>query len=367
MNQSITELLYVTREVSWLPWAVQYFFLIGLSIGCLLVSLPGQVFLRPGWAKAGRLALIGALVCGLVAPVALLSDLHQPGRFVNFYLHPQASSWMSWGSFFIPFYLAALIAYAWACLRPDLAAACGGRLTGLYRRLGGRPSPSLVRITATLAVIAGGLVALYTGTEVMVVTARPLWHTPLLPFQFLATAVAGALGLVLIFNHTLGDRDPALDLRLNRALSWTLGAVMALGLAWFGAALSGLAPGHATALAEVSGSPAWRLTAGWAAAATLLPMTLAWQYPVRSAWLTGLIAVHSAWMMRWTVFIGGQTIPKTGAGLYGYSLPLGPEGLLGIAGTAGLWVFALIALTNLLPPAASAQPTNPRLPPFQGA
>ena len=42
-----------------------------------------------------------------------------------------------------------------------------------------------------------------------------------------------------------------------------------------------------------------------------------------------------------------QTDPKYGAGTYLYQLPWGPEGLLGIAGTFGLWL-ALMALVSEL-------------------
>ena len=54
-------------------------------------------------------------------------------------------------------------------------------------------------------------------------------------------------------------------------------------------------------------------------------------------------------MMRWTILIGGQEVPKMGAGFYNYVLPMGFDGLLGIVGTLGLWVTLFIALTTLLP------------------
>ena len=263
---------------------------------------------------------------------------------------------MSWGSFFIPIYLGGLVIYAWAALRPDLARAGkgGGRLAPLYRLAGGKPAPRLVAAGALVALAGGALVALYTGAEVMVIAARPLWHTPLLPPLFLATAVAGALGLVLILDRILGDGDAAAEIGLNRTLMWTLASILALGALWLALGLLGLSPVHAAALAEVAPSPAWRATAVWAVAATLLPLLLAWQHPRGSGWINGLIVLASAWMFRWTVFIGGQTIPKTGAGYYRYDLPLGPEGLLGIVGTAGLWLAVLIILTFVLPPADSA-------------
>jgi tetrathionate reductase subunit C len=88
VNPSIVELVHVARGVDWLPWAVQYSLLIGLSVGAFLLALPGLVFERPAWRDCPRIALLGSLLCGLTAPVALLSDLHQPGRFLHFYLSP---------------------------------------------------------------------------------------------------------------------------------------------------------------------------------------------------------------------------------------------------------------------------------------
>ena len=117
MDSQIVEVLNVTRPVAWLPWAVSYFFLIGLSYGSFMLTLPYFVFGRAEHEKLGRLALLGALVCGLTAPVALLADLHGPGRFLNFYLYFQPQSWMSWGAFFIPIYLGGLLLYAWLALR----------------------------------------------------------------------------------------------------------------------------------------------------------------------------------------------------------------------------------------------------------
>lgn len=351
MNPNIVETINVAREVAWLPWAVQYFFLIGLSYGAYLLSLPGIVFRRPGWAGISRLALLGALVCGLVAPVALLADLHQPGRFWHFYAWFTPTSWMSWGAFFIPVYLGGLLVYAWLALRPELArhAASGGKLAGLALVLayGGHESRGALKAAALLAFVGAALVALYTGAEVAVVQARPLWNTPLLPLQFFITAFAGAVGLALLFNR-FGPRDEAASRRMAGVLAATQLAALAVGALWLALGLSGVSPVHARALAEVGPSASWQLSAAWAVAATMLTLVLAWKWP-GSGPVVGLLALHSAWMMRWSIFIGGQEVPKTGAGYYSYMLPLGPEGLMGIVGTAGLWVFLFVLITTLLP------------------
>lgn len=354
MNPSIVEVVNVAREVAWLPWAVQYFFLIGLSVGCFLLTVPWFVLRRPAWERAGRVALLGALVCGLTAPVALLADLHQPGRFLNFYLHPNLGSWMAWGAFFIPLYLGGLALYTWLVLRPDLKrlADAGGRWAGVYRAFayGGHDSLGAIRIAAVLALSGAALVALYTGMEVMVVRARPLWDTPFLPVQFFITAMAGAIGLVLVLDRFVGGGHAAEDAPLLRLLAATQVLVLAVGAAWLLLGVTGFSPRHAEALAQVAPSAAWRITAVWAAGSALATFWLGLAAR-RPAWrlTAGLIALHSAWMMRWTVFIGGQEIPKTGAGYYAYHLPLGHDGLLGIVGTGGLWIAILILLVSVLP------------------
>ena len=48
MNTSV-EVLGFAREPGWLPWAVQYFFLIGISTAAFFLSLPGLVWRHPDW------------------------------------------------------------------------------------------------------------------------------------------------------------------------------------------------------------------------------------------------------------------------------------------------------------------------------
>ncbi len=350
---TIVETINVAREVAWLPWAVQYFFLIGLSYGAYLLSLPGVVLRRPGWLVISRLALLAALVCGLCAPVALLADLHQPGRFWHFYAYFTPTSWMSWGAFFIPVYVTGLILYAWLAFRPLLQqhADEGGRFGTVARwfALGGHESRAPLLVAAALAFAGAALVALYTGAEVMAVRARPLWHTPLLPLQFFITAIGGAAGVVMLFNRFGPARDDeAINRRLAHTIAWMQLTSLVVGGVWIALALSGISPVHTRALQQVGGSANWQMVAAWAVLATALTWWLGWKRPQASL-LLGLLALHSAWMIRWAIFIGGQEVPKTGAGYYSYQLPLGPEGLLGILGTAGLWVFLFIAITYVLP------------------
>jgi tetrathionate reductase subunit C len=61
--------------------------------------------------------------------------------------------------------------------------------------------------------------------------------------------------------------------------------------------------------------------------------------------LLGFVLAASAWAFRWALFMGVQSVPKFGAGLYLYHMPLGGDGLMGMIGVAGLCV-ALVTLVT---------------------
>ncbi|SOD90971.1 NrfD/PsrC family molybdoenzyme membrane anchor subunit [Caenispirillum bisanense] len=341
----IIETVNVARHVAWLPWAVSYFFLIGVSVAGAFLSLPAFLAGRPGCERMGRMAVLTMLSCALVAPVALLADLHQPGRFWHFYAHLTPWSWMSWGALLLPVYVGLAVVYGWLVMRPGLQR--GGTLARLLA-LGTGDLSGLVRPVAAVTALAAAGIVVYTGMEVMVVRARPLWHTPTLPVMFLFTALTGAAGMALVLNRVVAGFEAAAERRLFRALALFSALVLLNGAVWLGLGLTG-GGAEADAVASLSGSGPWLAVAGWAGATALLLLVLGLVAPAGFGWAAGLIALHSAWMFRWTVFIGGQTVPKTGAGFYDYHLPLGSEGLAGIVGVFGLWV-AVVAILTLVAP-----------------
>ena len=105
MQTHIVEVINMPREVAWLPWAVQYFFLIGLSVGAFLLS-PARPRLRSievaqrlPPSAAGRPGLRTHRACGAAfrpAPTgALLPLLPIHERHIldglGFVLHPPVS------------------------------------------------------------------------------------------------------------------------------------------------------------------------------------------------------------------------------------------------------------------------------------
>src|SRR5690554_7280328 len=122
MNSMAIELLAPRYAVAWYPWAVQYFFLIALSYATLWLAAPALVFGKQRWLPTARLALLTCLSATLVAPVALLADLHQPLRFWHFYAYANTHSWMSVGSVILPLYLFSVMGLTWMAWRPALQA-----------------------------------------------------------------------------------------------------------------------------------------------------------------------------------------------------------------------------------------------------
>jgi tetrathionate reductase subunit C len=101
-------------------------------------------------------------------------------------------------------------------------------------------------------------------------------------------------------------------------------------------------------LAAMRGSAGWQASAAWLFGSTLLTLWLASRH-TQLLLAPALLALHGAWLIRWVVFIGGQSLPKIGATTPGYSLTLSPDSLLGMIGMAGLCCALYIVLTSLIP------------------
>jgi tetrathionate reductase subunit C len=331
MSNNIIEIIGVTQEITWNSWAVQYFFFIGLSVGGVLLAAPAYLSRTASWLPVARLGLLVAITTGLVAPVALLADLHQPARFYQFYLNFTPTSWMSWGAFLLPAYIAALLLFG---------------LQGLYRDPAG--NQRVTRMAALATGVLGAGIALYTGSEMGILISRVLWQSGWLVPAYLLSGLAGAIGLALVIN-SLRSTENLANSRL--LLRWLTGSLALTGV-WIGAwAVAGYlnlsGSGAALLRLAVEFRPLETLVF-WIGVGLLLPLILTLFNHTGLNLMTGLLALFGTWMLRWVMFIGGQGIPKNGAGFYNFELPLTADGLLGILGSIGLWLLILIVIKSLL-------------------
>lgn len=363
MNSTI-ELLAPRYDIAWYPWAVQYFFMIAVSYASLWLAAPALVFGKQSWLPTARLAMIACVSTTLVAPVALLADLHQPLRFWHFYAYANTHSWMSIGSVVLPLYLISVLGFAWLAWRPALQArqqAAG--LSGLIAKwlsMGSGATPkALVTLVGLAALLLSSGIMLYTGAELAIVKARPLWNTIWLPPMLVASGFIAAAGLILVLNRV--SRICAPD--ATRQMLYVLLAFCALAgliaLSWLLDGLNAHVGSVAAALESVRFSPSWRSTALWggltgvalfASVVFLLtrsaqrqPALFAW------AWLLGLVAIHMGWMFRWVVLMDVQHVARNSAGFHHYGIPAGSSGILGIVGTFGLWLAAILLIELFIP------------------
>lgn len=358
MNSLVTEVLVPRYGLAWYPWAVQYFFLIALSYCTLWLSAPGLLGAK-SWKSTSRIALLACVSTTLVAPVALLADLHQPLRFWHFYAHPTPWSWMSIGSFILPLYLGVVLALAYFVWRPAIQAQRAAKgLLGAYARLlsfGNWQAPAFFIPLLTLAALlmSTGII-LYTGAEIAVVKGRPLWNTNWLIPMFATTGMLGACGLVLVLNRISGINKSATNKQVLSILILSCLASGLIALTWYLDGANALSGSVAAAIDSVRGNPTWRTMTTWGLTAGITLMALAWL--LRSshrlqvhAWIAGLLALHVAWMFRWAVLMDVQTVARNTAGFNDYSIALGSSGWLGVIGIFGLWLAAILLIDLFVP------------------
>lgn len=348
---SITELTVPLYEAAWLPWAVQYFFFIGLSTTATLLAAVADLGGGARWRRLQPAALLVALSAGIVAPVALLADLHQPGRFWHFYAHFTPWSWMSIGSLLLPVYFAALVGYVVLWQRERLRSIGAPAWLGWLAagRWSGRP---LLPWLATAAALAALAVLIYTGSEIRILRSRALWNTFWMLPNLALTGLLAAVSAILFSQRWVtgaGRAEYRFSLTLLRAV---LGLTVAAALGW---GLSGWitdSRSFAEALRLLEGFGYWRLVflgSVLIGALLLVGAALAGRRGwLAHAWLLAPVGLAAAWAFRWVVLMRVQTVPKYGAGLYPYELPLGSDGLLGVIATFGLWVAVFVLLSSFL-------------------
>lgn len=330
----IIELLTPAYDVAWLPWAVQYFFLVAISA---TAALMGAACAFSGVESSARQLMPAVvtvlLVSAIAAPVSLLADLHQPARFWHFYAHFTPWSWMSLGAYLLPVFVSLSIAFA-----------------GLWWL--GRTG--LLRVTAVLLALSAISILVYTGAEVMVLRSRPLWNTIFLPLNFALTGWLSALGAVLLVARWLPGGLAALPTSLVRRLGLVaVGLLTVCAAAWVMAGLTGTDASFNGAMRLFKLFPVWRLSLLGSLVAGLFVVVLLLRshHALAGTWYSLIVAavmLSTAWIFRWIIFMSVQGVPKYGAGLYIYNMPLGANGLLGIVGVFGLCVALISIVTYVL-------------------
>lgn len=340
----IREINVHSEAIAWLPWSVQYFFLIGLATISLIIGAI-YYFSRKDKKQKHRLdiefvASAIALASALIGALSLTAELHQPGRFLNFFLHPTPSSWMSLGSVILVSTTLVVVAYFLLLLRSRTERE---ELPKFLRFIhwGKINAEKLLLPIRILAIIVSIGIFVYTGSEVAIVVARPMWNTLLVPILLFLTAIVGAIPLIqlLLYHQPKSIIDLSKVQKISLSITFLLIFAILLIPNRFSNELY-YAIGNDTrwmkmAIVFVLLSVGVGFFTFYKTSKILKVSSIVTQL---------FFALAFMWYLRWMVQIGVQYIPKFNATPNEYILPLGSGGLLAIVASTGIFASALFLL-----------------------
>lgn len=372
MNFHIIEIINIVHEVDWSLVIPQYFFFTGISAAAFLISALTYVFGMEEYRPIAKLSLIVALTVLIAAPLNLIADLAQPGRFYSLFYHRHITSPMSWGVYLLtsyPLLIALEGIFAFRAGFAKRARQTTGRQHKLYRFLAlGNPAvtPETNTRDHRWSLILGGLgipaaiaVHGYTGYILGVVRARPLWHTPLMPIIFLVSAMVSGIAFMIIIAWLM-VRDKNGNIRwdmidkLGVMLGWTIITDLTIRLFWYSIGFFYSYGSYQDVVTFLFRDHFVETVVIELGVGLVIPAIIALTPTLRRIRplfiLSSVITVAGVWLFRWNTVIGGQEIPKTGAGFYHYTPQFwGGKSIMEVVSNWAFWLFLFIIFTWFLP------------------
>ncbi|HVJ47610.1 NrfD/PsrC family molybdoenzyme membrane anchor subunit [Desulfitobacterium sp.] len=329
------------HQIYWGLLIALYFFYTGLSAGSFILTSLGTVFGIEKYKKVSKVGVIMAIILLAFAPLHLLFDLAQPGRFLNLFTSVNPTSAMSWGIYLLILYPVVLMFYAWYLFRQDMVNGLdkGGMKASIYKfLLFGKKDMSEAakandkkkqKIFGTFGVPLALLVHGYTGFILGNVQARAFWHTPLMPIIFLMSAMVSGTGLFIIVLMLvekfkfgkLGDDIKALISDMANLMKWFIlvdGTLMVIYfiVLWYSGE-SGYAAGYFLLHNE-----GWSFLGLENILGLLVPFLLMLSKKARKniplVVLSSILTIIGVLAMRINLVIGGQKLPLTGSKIIEY-------------------------------------------------
>lgn len=220
--------------IVWGLWVSAYIYFSGLSAGSFLLSAMITVFRIKKLEKMAHLALFVAFVTLIAGLLSIWFDLGRMGKAYRVITSPNFHSIMAWMIWMYQAYAVVLVLGLWLALRPRFLTlqmkpgfqgklarllACGnGPLTQEQEDKGRHWLRVLTLVGIPLAIaFNGGVGALFS-----TVSARPLWHSSLMPILFLSGALLSGSGLMLFVISAFWPRQD----EEHKKIVFSLGSVV---------------------------------------------------------------------------------------------------------------------------------------------
>lgn len=202
----------MTNQVIWGFPIVNVVYLIGASAGSLIISALAGVFGKEEYKVFSRMAALLAALMIMGALLDIFLDLGKVDHGMNVTRYFNTASIFSWNAFLYTSYFLICVVY----------------LVAMFER-----KELLAKGLAILAVGWAVLVHSGTGGIVGFIYSMELWHSPLTPPLFIASAISSGIGLIIpILILTFKYTNKPLDDKLIRDLAYILGAVI-IGILYF--------------------------------------------------------------------------------------------------------------------------------------
>ncbi|MFZ7199921.1 NrfD/PsrC family molybdoenzyme membrane anchor subunit [Avibacterium avium] len=333
----IREVLVEPQAIAWLPWAVSYFFFIGLALCSALIACYLHFGVKSYQIQVELMALFVALSFAIVAPIALTADLHQPGRVWHFYAYFANWSWMAWGSIFLPVFMLSLTGYIFFLIRQLPQRPTQSWLAWIYS--GDLNNQLCCQIFRILTIISSILILLYTTMEVYNVAARSLWHQPWLIPLILFSAFPSALILIHLAIYLATGESIAISMKAVILFCLILLGLTVLAINFYSDAT------HYDLLLLWMHRPITHFTLGiWGI--TVILTVLSDRHLLLQVSLL-IFSLSLTLLVRWVLLLEVQTIAKYNALMNPYYFTWSTDYGLGMLSVLGLWITISIILWQI--------------------
>jgi tetrathionate reductase subunit C len=369
--ENVTYLFDVDHEIYWGVLISAYFFYTGISAGTFILASLGPVLNFKKFNSLAKTASIISLITIILAPIHLIADLAQPSKFWYLLIHFDPTSAMSYGVVLLLLSIIIDALYTWNLFREDLAQS----KTGLAKFLAfGKTTLSeeaieldkrrIKRLGAVGFLLAIALEG-YTGFLLANAQVRALWHTSLMPFIFLISAlVSGTALLIIIYSLVEKWKNKKIDLEASvviafagNLLKWFIAVDGAMLVTLFITLWYGNSESYAAGYSLLRGDESFSFIFVELIVGLLIPFILLFIPKVKEQplWISfsSLLSIIGVISMRVNFVIGGQKIPLTGEKILSYQMESFDLVLViiiaVIAFAAMFFLFASLPMNRLFP------------------
>lgn len=362
------------------PWGIDipnYFWFTGSSAAAFIISSFAHVFGKKEYKPIAGFSLLLAFILLVAAPFNLIDDLRQPGRVINFFLYGWENfptSPMKWGVLLLMAYPILILFEALILYRTYFVEiynttnsnflkflckiACLNKLE-INKELEERDH-KLGFVLGCIGIPLALCVHGYTGYILGVVHSITLWHTPLMPILFLASAMVSGTGLLIIvlpiFQKFFTDfRKVDIDMiqKLMRLLAWFIVIDLVIRFFWLTFAIT-FNDGEKYSLMSFFSQNLHEVVIVEYVIGLFLPMLVGFSKKLSSnltiSMLSGIICAIGVWIFRYSTVIGGQTIGKTTAGFFKYSPHFsGQDSIISVLSNWGVFIALLMIVMAIFP------------------